>query len=449
MRTRLWSVAVAAAFAAACSIAIAAAPPSPKTQIGDRAQPWHVRLPRSQLLAAWARIKALPLPGLPLELRFNITGQAFHVSPSGDDGADGTRQAPWRTLQHAVLQLRPNTVVYLDKGTYFGPVVVAVQATAEAPAAIRAVEGHEVIVTYSDDFVAAEQAKVRSAPTAGRTRALDEQGQELHYPPLIDVRGTFIEITGLHLVGVRDRLPHNLYSENGVSFSGGGGEGCRVLNCEIENVGHCGVKEMGHGGHSILIAGNLIHDVGQTFHDHGIYAPANDITVRKNLLLNATGWGLHAYSAPRRIVATHNVVAGNDQHGIILGGPDALVAHNVFGSNHKGGLFFFRSGCTGANVTNNLFYDDPAVDFDQMGDAKQAPSGNRFDYNCLVPGVRLGNLSPQDKAGPHNVQLNPQAIDARTLDFRLGRRSPCIDAGSDIEMPFQGKAPDIGLLEVR
>ena len=448
MRTSFCSWTVAAALTTACLGVVSAAAPA-KAPSGDRAQSWHVQLPRSQLLAAWTRMQALPIPGLPLDMRFNIAGQAYYVSPTGDDGAEGSRQAPWRTLQHAVSQQRPNTVIYLDKGTYFGPVVVSTQAAAETPAAIRAVEGQEVIVTYPDEFVAAEKAKVHTAPTEGRDRALDEKGQSLHYPPLIDVRGTFIEISGLHLIGVRDRLPHNLYSENGVSFSGKGGEGCRVLNCEIEKVGHCGVKEMGHGGHSILIAGNLIHDVGQTFHDHGIYAPADDITVRKNLLLNATGWGLHAYPTPRRIVATHNLVAGNGHHGIILGGPDALVAHNVFGSNRQGGLFFFRSGCTGAIVKNNLFYDDPAVDFEQMGDAKQAPSGNAFDHNCLVPGAKLGKLSPQDTVGSHNLQLNPLVIDARSFDFRVGRRSPCIDAGADIGLKFQGKAPDIGLSEVR
>jgi hypothetical protein len=437
-----------AAITAPCSVVVAASPP-PQTPQSDRAQPWHVRLARKDLLKVWERMKALPIPGVPDDLRFQIEGQAFYVHPGGDDGADGSRESPWRTLQHAVGQLRPNSVIYLNKGTYYGPVVVETQATEQTPTAIRAVEGQEVIVTYADEFVAAEKAKVHATPTEGRGRALDDKGQELHYPPLIDVRGRFIEISGLHLVGVRDRLPHNLYSENGVSFSGKGGEGCRVLNCEIENVGHCGVKEMGHGGHSILIAGNLIHDVGQTFHDHGIYAPADDITVRRNLLLNATGWGLHAYSTPRRIVATHNLVAGNDHHGIILAGPDALVAHNVFGSNHKGGLFFFRSGCTGAIVKNNLFYDDPVVEFDQMGDANQAPSGNVFDHNCLVPGIRLGTMSPQDTVGKHNLQVNPQILDARTFDFRLNRRSPCIDAGAEMGLPFLGKAPDIGLSEVR
>jgi hypothetical protein len=447
MRACFCCLSVVVAATVACSDAVAAPPASGPPASHD--QPWHVRLSRARLLAAWARMKALPIPGMPLDLRYDIAGQTFYVSPDGDDGADGSKEHPWRTLQHAADRLEPNTVVYLEEGAYFGPVVVRTQATAEAPSAIRAVEGDKVIVTYSEDFVAAEKAKVHRAPTEGRERALDEAGKELHYPPLLDVRGTFVEISGLRLVGVRDRLPHNLYSENGVSFSGKGGEGCRVLNCEIENVGHCGVKEMGHGGHSILIAGNLIHDVGQTFHDHCIYAPADDVTVRKNVLLNATGYGLHAYSTPRRIVATHNLVAGNDQHGIVLGGPDALVAHNVFGSNHRGGLFFFRSGCTGASVKNNLFYDDPAVDFDQMGDAGRAPSGNVFDHNCLAPGVRLGKMSPQDTVGSHNMQVNPQVIDLRDFDFRLARRSPAIDAGGDVGMAFQGKAPDVGLYEMR
>ncbi|NUQ63800.1 MAG: right-handed parallel beta-helix repeat-containing protein [Pirellulales bacterium] len=401
------------------------------------------------MLAAWTRLRKVQIVGLPLDMRFNISGQAFYVSPVGDDGADGSRQSPWRTLRHAATQLQPNSVIYLAAGTYHGPVVVQTQASSEAPAAIRAAEGEQVIVTYPDDFIAAEKAKVHTAPNEGRTRAMDKQGQELHYPPLIDVRGRFVEINGLRLIGVRDRLPHNLYSENAISFSGKGGEGCRVLYNEIENVGHCGVKEMGHGGHSILIEGNLIHDVGQTHHDHGIYAPADDVAVRKNLLLNATGYGLHAYSSPKRVVATHNIVAGNDHFGVILAGPDALVAHNVFGSNHLGGLLFFRSGCKGCVVKNNIFYDDPAVGFDQMGDAKEAPSGNVLDHNCLVPGTHPGNMSPQDSTGSRNRQADPMVMDARAFDFRLSRRSPCIDAAADVGLGFLGKAPDIGLSEHR
>jgi len=420
----------------------------PRTPSLDKhAKPWHIRLSRAQMLAAWERLKAVEIPGVPADMRFQISGRAFFVSPSGDDAADGSKTAPWRTLAHAVTQLEPNTVAYLQAGTYYGPVTINVKATADAPVAVRAVEGEHVYVTYPDGFVAAQQAKVRSAPEEGRERALDAQGRELHYPPLIDVRGTFIEVSGLHLIGVRDLLPHNLYSENGISFSGKGGEGCRVLYNEIEAVGHCGVKEMGHGGHSILIEGNYIHDIGQTFHDHCIYPPADDVTIRRNLLLNATGWGLHAYSKPARIVATHNIMAGNDHHGIVQAGPDALVAHNIFASNHRGGFFFFRSGCINCVVKNNIFYDSPAVAFDQMGHKQAAPSGNLFDFNCIVRDANPGKMSPKDVTGTHNFQADPMAANAKQLDFRPDPQSPCIDAGSDVGAPFKGKAPDVGLYE--
>jgi hypothetical protein len=399
------------------------------------------------MIAAWERLRSLAIPGIRTDQRFEITGRSFYVSPTANDAADGSKEAPWRTLAHAVTQLQPSTIIYLREGTYFGPVTINVKATAESPAAIRAVDGEAVVVVYPDAFVTAEKAKVGPTPNERQEGAVDNRGEPLHYPPLINVRGTYVEISGLHLIGLRDALPHNLYSENGISFSSKGGEGCRVLYNEIEAVGHCGVKEMGHGGHSILIEGNFIHDIGQTFHDHGIYAPADDITVRKNLLLNCAGWGLHAYSNPRRIVATHNIMAGNDRHGMVQAGPDALVAHNVFGSNRQGGVFFFRRGCTNAKVKNNIFFDDPAVDFDQMGDKRAAPSGNVFDHNCLVPGVKLGRMSPLDSVGSHNFQADPMFLNRGVFDFRLHRRSPCFDAGAKVGLAFEGSAPDVGLYE--
>jgi len=84
-----------------------------------------------------------------------------------------------------------------------------------------------------------------------------------------------------------------------------------------------------------------------------------------------------------------------------------------------------------------------------MGDAKQAPSGNTFDHNCLVPGVQLGKLSPHDTVGSHNLQLGPLVTNPRAFDFRPGRRSPLLDAGTEVGLKFLGKVPDIGLYEVR
>jgi hypothetical protein len=274
-------------------------------------------VPRQTLLQAWQRLKTLEIPGVAIDSRFQINGETRFVSLTGDDANPGTEDAPWRTLQKACTSLRPGMVVYLKAGTYYGPATVRTQGTENAPAAIRAVEGAEVVITYSEQWIRAEADKLVSVEPSPdlRNRAMGKDGQGKHYPGLLTLSGGFVEVSGLHLVGVRDRLPHNLYSENGVSISGG--TGYRVLGNEIENVGHCGVKPMHHGEHGFLIEGNLIHDVGHTQHDHGIYCPSDDGLIRRNLILNAAGYGVHAYSTPERIVISHNIVAGHTTSGPI------------------------------------------------------------------------------------------------------------------------------------
>jgi hypothetical protein len=373
-----------------------------------------------------------------VDQRFQITGEVFYVSPDGDDAADGSQTHPWRTLAHAAKQLKPNTVIRLRAGTYFGPAEISAKCPADKPAALRAMEGEDVLVTYSEAWVQEMSAKLGAG---------EKVDSEHHYSPLIGVRGTHVEVSGLHLIGVRDRLPQNKYSENGISLAGGGGEGCRVLYNEVENAGHCGIKEMGHGGHAFLIEGNLVHDIGHTFHDHGTYVPADDVTVRKNLFLNAAGWGVHGYSNPKRLLISHNICAGNDNDGVIVAGPEFKVVHNIFFENKQGGVFLFRSGCRGGLVANSIFVEPgAAVRYDCCGDRKEYPTGNLVDFNCLAPGTRLAEPMPgENKHGPHNLTADPKFLGAADLDFRLAGDSPCLRKGMDVGIKFTGQAPDIGL----
>jgi hypothetical protein len=411
---------------------------------------WHIRVPRQTLLSTWERLKKLDVPGVATDSRFQIAGTTRFVSPNGDDANPGTEDKPWRTLQKACASLRPSMVVYLMAGTYYGPVTVKVQGTEDSPVAIRAVAGAEVIITYSEEWIRAEADKLVSIEASAdiRNRALGKDGQGRHYPPLLMLTGGFIEVSGLHFVGVRDRLPHNLYSENGVSLSRG--TGYRVLNNEIENVGHCGVKAMDHGEHGYLIEGNFIHDLGQTQHDHGIYCPSNDGVIRRNLILNSAGYGIHAYSAPERIAISHNIVAGHAAYGIILGGPDAKVYHNVVFGNGVGGLFFFRDRCRGSVVENNIFCGPGrAFGVDNMGSPDHSPSDNLVDNNCIAPEASAPvAVSPAYTHGPHNIRVDPDFVDAAAFDFTIRSDSPCVDAGDPKVGAYYGKAPDIGLFEV-
>ena len=62
--------------------------------------------------------------------------------------------------------------------------------------------------------------------------------------------------------------------------------------------------------------------------------------------------------------------------------------------------------------------------------------------------INYSNLEmPGDATGANNTNVNPLFVDAATGDFHLQSTSPCIDAGTDIGLPYAGTAPDMGCFE--
>lgn len=51
-------------------------------------------------------------------LTLHATGREYHVSIHGDDVGSGTREAPFRSIQHAANLARPGDVVTVHEGTY-------------------------------------------------------------------------------------------------------------------------------------------------------------------------------------------------------------------------------------------------------------------------------------------------------------------------------------------
>lgn len=48
---------------------------------------------------------------------------------------------------------------------------------------------------------------------------------------------------------------------------------------------------------------------------------------------------------------------------------------------------------------------------------------------------------------PHSIYADPLFISEADSNFNLQFGSPCIDAGVDVGLPYQGDAPDIGVFE--
>jgi len=67
------------------------------------------------------------------------SGPAFFVDPNkGDDANPGSKENPWKTLAHAVKQLKPGDTLYLHGGTYYEHVTLNVRGTPDKPITIRA-----------------------------------------------------------------------------------------------------------------------------------------------------------------------------------------------------------------------------------------------------------------------------------------------------------------------
>jgi len=70
--------------------------------------------------------------------------QTYHLSPAGDDGAAGTAQAPWRSLERANEALRPGDTALFHAGDYDGCINPYRSGRPSAPISYRAAGDGEV-----------------------------------------------------------------------------------------------------------------------------------------------------------------------------------------------------------------------------------------------------------------------------------------------------------------
>ena len=76
-------------------------------------------------------------------------GHTYYVSPEGDDEAEGSREHPFKTIQHAAEQVEPGDVVAVLPGTYREQVVIGRSGRPDAYITFRP-EGEGVFLTGTD-----------------------------------------------------------------------------------------------------------------------------------------------------------------------------------------------------------------------------------------------------------------------------------------------------------
>jgi hypothetical protein len=356
---------------------------------------------------------------------FQASGKVLWVATTGDDANDGSTDKPFRTISKAVETAAPGDRISVRAGLYTENVVINKSGQDGKPVVLSCAPGDlgKVKITPSREYL-------RKNPSGAVLR--------VHAAQHVWINGLVIEGP----LGRPEAPASETYGANGITFADKAGLGCRVTNCVVYGAVHCGIKEMGHGGTGILLEANVIFENGTRSTDHGIYCPADELTINGNIMFNNAGYGIHSYSHPRRQVITHNICMGNKVAGIILAGSENKVYHNVCASNGLG-IMYFRGGCTGNVVKNNIFaFNKTDCGYDNGGGKYGDPARNVDDFNCYFPGKPNERIAQ----GKNEILSDPLFVDARKGDFRLRADSPCRGKGASVGMQFKGEAPDLGAL---
>lgn len=116
------------------------------------------------------------------------TGPVYYVdAQKGDDAQGGTKAKPWKTIGHALRQLKAGDTLYLRGGTYYENVRVSLVGTRETPLTIASYPGEQAILDggIRDFFEAPGDAWQPSASAQGEYRS------KRPYPNLRNVVGAF------------------------------------------------------------------------------------------------------------------------------------------------------------------------------------------------------------------------------------------------------------------
>jgi hypothetical protein len=300
----------------------------------------------------------------------------LYVSPTGDDAAAGTQDAPLRTIAHTAELARPGTLVLVAAGRYEGPLSTGASGTADARITYRSEPvGTAVVVAGGDEA------------------AWRNQGD------YVDIEG--FTITGDAVDGLVDEA----------SF-------VRILGNRVSGFATSCVStaRSGYTLHDIDVIGNVVSGCGSSSLDHGIYVSHPGGTVANNISFGNAGFGIHCWHNCNRLVISNNLVFDNGEGGILVGQGDGpnngsvdadnfLVSNNIALNNGEYGIR--ESGATGSNnhyINNNVF-------------------ANAVGGMDLQTGVESGTID----TSPEFVDFRPDG----TGDYRLLPDSPMIDAGTN------------------
>ncbi|KUJ68860.1 hypothetical protein ACZ90_15815 [Streptomyces albus subsp. albus] len=195
----------------------------------------------------------------------NAASSTVYVAPTGSDTAEGTRAAPYRTLEKALADAEPGTTIEVRGGTYrpTAPLRAAVDGTADNRIRLRAYRGERVTVNGSRlpggspllalraDFWTVSGLEFRDAP-GGAVECTSCRGDVFRDLTAHANGGTGLALRG---AGTRNNVIRDVASfdnrdrsADGIAFTSGSGSGNVVRGARLHGNGAAGIDLRGWSG---------------------------------------------------------------------------------------------------------------------------------------------------------------------------------------------------------
>jgi hypothetical protein len=380
--------------------------------------------------------------------------QIYYVSPTGSDTYPGTFDSSFATITKAVSVATPGTTIYLRGGTYAlaSTISISKSGTASDTYNLLAYPGERPLLDFS------------AMPVSSSNRGINLSGSYWYIKALDIYRAGD---NGMHITGSNNVIEFCSFAENsdtGLQLDGGASNN-QIINCDsYYNMDPGQGNADGFAPKLTVGSGNYFYGcrAWQNSDDgwDGYLRGANNVTTTiENCWCFANGY--LKTGGPSTGNGNGYKLGGSDnkdlQHDMILKNCLAF-ANRVKGydqNNNRGSMVLYNCSAhmngTNYSISQTLAAEESLV-----------------VKNCLVLGyfgsigsfgVQQTNswmgfvVSNEDFVSIDTVGLRaPRNVDGSLPDtqyMHLAQGSDLIDAGTDVGLPFNGSAPDLGCFEVK
>ncbi|OXM59773.1 right-handed parallel beta-helix repeat-containing protein [Amycolatopsis vastitatis] len=409
-------------------------------------------------------------------------GKIYYVSPAGSDSAAGTQAAPWASVAHAQAVVQAGDTVYLRGGTYSYS-----RANKSCSSGTDRVDAITLNKSGSSGNPIRYWAYPGETPVFDFSRVSDNcriKG--------FDVTGNYIHLKGLEVKGVPQN--NNLNHESWGIWISGSNNTFELLNLH-NNMGP-GLFIQDGGGN--LVVNSDSHDnydprtsngAGESADGFGAHISANH---PGNVFRGCRAWWnsddgfdlINAFSsvtienswAWRNGYLPQTTTPSGNGNGFKMGGYGGKyvsngVKHTVRNSvafNNKAAGFYANHHTLANDYFNNTSYANNP-DYNMLGITSSGGatglgnlrnnvaykgsltsnmSGTSASYNSWNVGVTLSDAQFQS-VSTAGWDARRQADGSLPVlpNLRLAAGSSLIDKGTNVGLPYTGKAPDLGAFE--